>query len=65
MSTKPNQKTNLESNQKGQSDQANLDRRYGEIGIASVAAALQFWTTSKKQTNTVVRIDERFIEVPA
>lgn len=46
---------------------ANLDRRYGKIGIGAVVAALQYWTAAKKpaSASTVVRIDERFIELVA
>jgi hypothetical protein len=50
-------------------DSANLDRRYGRIGIQAVAAALQFSTTRERSAlgsvKDTVRIEERFIEIAA
>jgi hypothetical protein len=41
---------------------ANLVRRYGQIGIAALAAVLQYSTSVKKPTATTARYDERFVE---
>jgi hypothetical protein len=67
MSAQPNQKTALDQNQDRRSEPPNLDRRYGKIGIAAVAAAVQFWSAAKKPTlgQKNVRIDDRFIELAA
>ena len=66
MSAQINEKTTLDRNQ-DRRPETNLDRRYGKIGIAAVAAALQFRTTAKKPASApkVVGSEERFIELAA
>ena len=43
---------------------ANLVRRYGQIGIGALTAALQYSTSLKKPSSApaVTRLDERFVE---
>ena len=67
MSVQIDKKSDQDRNQSRRPEPANLDRRYGKIGIPAVAAALQFWSGAKKQANSpaVARIDERFIELTA
>jgi hypothetical protein len=45
-------------------EQTNLDRRYGEIGILAVAAAIRYTGTRKNPAYAPVahRIDLRFVE---
>jgi len=67
MTVQTDKKTDPDRNQNRQPEPANLERRYGKIGIPAVAAALQYWTTAKKPAHatTAARIEERFIELPA
>jgi hypothetical protein len=67
MSVQTDKKSDQDRNQSRRPESANLDRRYGKIGIPAVVAALQFRTTAKKPANTPAdaRIDERFIELTA
>ena len=48
-------------------ESTNLDRRYGEIGIPAVAAALHFAGAAKNLAHAPVapRIDERYFEAAA
>ena len=48
-------------------ESSNLDRRYGEIGIPAVAAALHFAGAAKNPAYAPVapRIDERYFEAAA
>ena len=41
---------------------ANLVRRYGQIGIAALAAVLQYSTKKPSHTEKSTRVDERFFE---
>jgi hypothetical protein len=60
----PEQGTTRES--KSGHEPTTLDDRYGEIGISAVAAALPYaGGKSPERIETVVRIDQRFIEVAA
>ena len=70
MSAELNQKNSLDRNQDRRraptQETANLDRRYGRIGIEAVAAALQFCSTSRSHAAPkAARIEDRFIEVAA
>ena len=70
MSAEINQKNSLDRNQDRRrataQETASLDRRYGRIGIAAVAAALQFCGTSRNHaTPKASRIEDRFIEIAA
>ena len=60
-------KTDQERNEGRYLERANLDRRYGKIGIPAVAAALKYCTAGKKRSTSpaVSRIEERFIELAA
>ncbi|MBM3527099.1 MAG: hypothetical protein FJX62_03330 [Alphaproteobacteria bacterium] len=50
----------------GGRESTNLDRRYGKIGIVSVAAAARYTTTPRKPADIVpARIDPRFVEQTA
>jgi len=40
-----------------------LDRRYGAIGIAAVAAAARYAGTGKTAAQTSLQIDQRFVEL--
>jgi hypothetical protein len=64
MTMQTNEKTALDRNQDRHVEQPNLDRRYGQIGIAAVVAALEYWTSAKKPARSP-GIDERFIELAA
>lgn len=72
MPSQLNQKTTLDQNQgrpqaTANQDPPSLDRRYGKIGIAAVAAALPFWSEAKQPAfaQKSVRIEDRFIELAA
>lgn len=68
MSVKTNQKTEQKRELTNRPEPAaNLDHRYGQIGIPAVAAALRYWTAAIKpvRQSGPVRIDERFIELAA
>jgi hypothetical protein len=57
---------NQDRRQMSRPDSTQLDRRYGRIGIAAVAAALQFCTVARKPAaQKSTRIDDRFIELAA
>ena len=45
----------------------NLVRRYGDIGIGALAAALRYATSTKKPASAqaTTRVDERFLEQTA
>ena len=60
-------KTAQDRNQSRHPERANLDHRYGKIGIPAVAAALKYCTAGKKRSTSpaVFRIEERFIEIAA
>lgn len=67
MPVQSNQKNILDQNQERRPEAPNLDRRYGRIGIAAVAAAMHFWTAPKMAAPSQkgARIDDRFIELAA
>jgi hypothetical protein len=67
MSLKTDKSTSQDRKQSPRPEPANLDSRYGKIGIPAVAAALQYWTAAKKAANAplTARIEERFIELLA
>jgi hypothetical protein len=66
MTTSKNPEQGETRKQRSTHEPAELDARYGEIGISAVAAALPY-TDSKTppRKETEVRIDQRFIEVAA
>jgi hypothetical protein len=67
MPAQANDKTEPMRNQARSPESANLDRRYGQIGIPAVAAALHYWTSAKKpaSASASAHIDDRFIELVA
>ena len=67
MTVHTDKKIDQDRNQSRYPEPANLDRRYGKIGIPAVAAALKYCTAGKKRSTSpsVSRIEERFIELAA
>jgi len=67
MTVQTDKKTAQDRNQGRHPEPANLDHRYGKIGIPAVAAALKYCTAGKKRSPSpaVSRIEERFIELAA
>jgi hypothetical protein len=67
MTAQTDKKTDQDQNKSRCPGPADLDRRYGKIGIPAVAAALKYCTAGKKRSTspTVSRIEERFFELAA
>jgi hypothetical protein len=66
MPVKSKDKTGQEPIQSHDPEPANLDRRYGKIGIPAVAAALRYYTVHRQPRSPAAdRIEERFIELAA
>ena len=66
MTLPTDKKTDQDRKETRHPERANLDRRYGKIGIPAVAAALKYCAAGKKRsTSPVFRVKERFIEFAA
>lgn len=53
---------NSDQDQSLRPEPTNLVRRYGQIGIAALAAVLQYSTKKPSHTEKPTRVDERFVE---
>jgi hypothetical protein len=63
-SSAPSTTPSTNQEQASRPEAANLVRRYGQIGIGALTAALQYSTSLKKPSSApaVTRLDERFVE---
>ena len=64
MTVQTKSKAGKQNDQRQRSDQTNLARRYGQIGIPALAAALRYATTANNPTRAPALnwFDERFRE---